>query len=221
MEIDYIQPIVVSAVVLILFFIFYLYKNENKVIMSILSSQYNKVEPVKLEKDTRAQDWIFLILVVALVFILGMKFVTLEVVISDSMRPEFQRGDMILTQSFIKEPNIGDIISFNTEESQYTITHRVVSVEEIIKTKGDNNPYIDDYKTTQKKITSKVIMIDDHPIVIKELGALFIMDYSRMGVISKYGDTFTFMQNLSATIRAWGYILTIISVLAYIMSIKR
>lgn len=220
MQIDYNQAIIGTILFLIVFFLFYLYKHENKYIISILSWQY-KAEPAKLEKDSRFEDWALFILLLVLIIIMGVKLVTFTVVISDSMRPEFQRGDMILMQGFFKDPQVGDIITFNTEDSRYAITHRVYSVGSTITTKGDNIPYPDRYKTTQDKVLLKAITIGDHPIVIKGLGALFITDYAKTGTISKFGDQFTFMQNLSATIRVWGWLITMIALLTYIMSIKR
>lgn len=217
---NYTEPIVVSVAFLIIFLIFYLYKHENKIILNILSSFY-KSKPEKIKKDTRFQDWSILILVLILVFILGIKLITLTVVISDSMKPEFQRGDIIITQSVFKDPEIGDIISFKPSQSQYVITHRIVSIDDTIKTKGDNSPYADKYRTTEDMIISKAIMINNHPVVIKGVGALFITDYSRQGMIFKYGDQFTFMQQLSFTIRTWGYVITIIAIISYIMLIKR
>ena len=65
------------------------------------------------------------------------------------------------------------------------------------------------------------VIIDDKPIVIKGVGALFITDYSRTGVIYKWGDRFTFLQQLSVTIKAWGYVITIIALLLFIISMKR
>ncbi len=220
MQIDYNYAIIGTVLFLVVFFLFYLYKHENKYIINILSWLY-KPEPAKLEKDTRFEDWFLLIILLVLIIIMGVKLVTFTVVISDSMRPEFQRGDMVLMQGFFLEPQVGDIITFTTEDSQYAITHRVYSVGSTITTKGDNIPYPDRYRTTQDKVLLKAIVINDHPVVIKGLGSLFITDYSKTGVISKFGDQFTFMQQLSATIRAWGYIITIIALFAYILSMKR
>jgi signal peptidase len=220
MEINYTEPVVVSLLFLFIFLLFYLYKHENKYIINILSWQY-KTEQAKLEKDTRLQDWLILILLVFLIVIMGVKLLTFTVIISDSMKPEFQRGDMVLMQTIFKEPQVGDIITFSAEDTQYGITHRVVSVDGSITTRGDNNPYKDNYETTQDKVLLKAIIVNNHPIVIKGLGSLFITDYSKQGTIYKYGDQFTFLQQLSATIRAWGYVITIIALLAYIMSMKK
>lgn len=220
-EPNYNEAIIGSALFLIVFLLFFLYKRENKLMINILGLFYSKSKPVELQKDTRLEDWLFLIILLILIFAMGIKLLTFTVIISDSMKPEFQRGDMVLMQGIWKEPQIGDIITFNVEDNQYAITHRVIAVGDMITTKGDNNPWNDNYPTTPDKVILKSISFNGHPIVIKGLGAFFITDYSKTGVIFKYGDQFQFMQNLSATIRAWGYVITIIALFAYIMSIKR
>jgi signal peptidase I len=221
MEANYNEAIIGTILFLIVFLLFYLYKHENKILINILSLFYSRTKPVELKKDTTLQDWTLLILLIILIFAMGIKLVTFTVVVSDSMRPEFQRGDMVLMQSFFKDPQVGDIITFTAVDVQYAVTHRVIKTGDLIQTKGDNNPYIDNYKTTKDKVLLKAIQFNGHPIVIKGLGALFITDYSKQGVIFKYGDQFTFMQQLSATIRAWGYVITIIALFAYVMSMKR
>ncbi|MDF1532869.1 MAG: signal peptidase I, partial [ANME-2 cluster archaeon] len=148
------------------------------------------------------------------------------VVVSDSMIPEFQRGDIIVSQSmFLNNLEEGDIITFNVRNKNIAITHRIIkmggSVGNKIITKGDNNPYKDDFKTTQENVLYKAIIYDEHPIVIKNIGSLFITDYSVEGRIYKYGDQFTFMQQLSATIKQWGYLLTVLALFGYLLSIRR
>jgi signal peptidase I len=218
--IDVTEGIIVSFTLLIVLGVFYLYKKENKLIMRLIVSQY-KPHPAELEKDTRFQDWILLIAMLCLITVFGLKLVTFAVVVSDSMKPEFQRGDMILTQSFNIIPTPGDIVSFKVPDENNPISHRVMSVSggKVI-TRGDNNGYTDGYDTKLTDVTAKAIIFNNHPIVIKNLGALFITDYAAQGVIYKWGDKFTFMQQLSATMRAWGYVITILAVLAYLFMMK-
>ncbi len=218
---DYIEGIAVSMAALVLLFIFSLYLKKNRAVMHVLAYLY-KPKPAELKKDTRSQDWLLLIIMLCLIVIMGMKLVTFTVIISDSMRPEFQRGDMILIQSFELTPEVGDIITFNVTNRRLTVSHRVIELSETGKiiTKGDNNPFKDDFRIEQKNIIAKAIQINGHPIVIKDLGALFITDYSKQGVIFKFGDRFTFLQQLSATVRAWGFIITILALIAYLMTMK-
>jgi signal peptidase I len=221
-NVDISKEIVVSIIVFIIIAIFYLYKKENGFIMWILVSQY-KHKPAELKKDTRRQDWFLLVAIFVLILILGFKLVTLMVVVSDSMTPEFERGDMILTQSIDTIPEVGDIITFHIEDATIAVSHRVKSIDRagIITTKGDNNPYPDKFKTMQKDVIAKAIIFNDHPIVIKGVGTLFITDYKAEGVIFKFGDKFTFMQALSQTIKVWGYVITVISLLGYILLISK
>lgn len=219
--IDVSEGLIVSVIVLILLAVFYLYKKKNKIIIGLIASHY-KPRPAELKKDTTARDWLLFIILLAMVIILGLKMVTPMVIVSDSMKPEFQRGDMIIVQSVFLTPQIGDIITFSVRNKNFDISHRVISVSNgAIITKGDNNPRKDDYGTKQENIKAKAIQFNNHPLVIKELGALFIDDYSKQGVIYKFGDKFAFMQQLSATIKAWGIVITFVSLIGYIMNMHR
>lgn len=219
---DVSEGLIVSGIVLILLAVFYLYKKKNRIIMSLIASQY-KPRPAELKKDTTtARDWLLFAVLLVMVVILGLKLVSPMVVVSDSMKPEFKRGDMIIVQSIILTPQVGDIVTFSVKNKNYDISHRVISVSEnTIITKGDNNPRKDDYDTKQDNIKAIAIQINNHPLVIKDLGALFIVDYSKQGVIYKFGDRFTFLQQLSMTIKAWGIVITIFALLGYIMMMQR
>lgn len=70
------------------------------------------------------------------------------VVLSGSMEPDLQVGDMIVSKQVSGDRvEIGDIITFE-DENGATITHRVVDIiikdgEKLYQTKGDNNSAID------------------------------------------------------------------------------
>ena len=219
--IDVSEGLIVSGFLLIVLSVFYLYKKENRIILGLIVSQY-KSRRAELKKDNTFSDRVLFIALIAMVIILGLKWVSLMVVVSNSMLPEFQRGDMIVVQSIFLTPEPGDIVTFSLKNKNYDVSHRVINnLNGEIITKGDNNPRNDDYDTKQENIKAKAILINNHPIVIKNLGALFITDYSKQGVIYKYGDQFTFLQQLSATIKAWGIIITIFALLGYIMMMQR
>jgi signal peptidase len=219
--IDVSEGLIVSGIVLILLAVFYLFKKENRIIIGMIASQY-KPRRAELKKDHTLSDRVLFIAILAIVIILGLKWVSLMVVVSNSMLPEFQRGDMIVVQSIFLTPEPGDIVTFNLKNKNYDVSHRVINnLNGEIITKGDNNPRNDDYDTKQENIKAKAILINNHPIVIKTLGALFITDYSKQGVIYKYGDQFTFLQQLSATIKTWGIVITIFALLGYIMMMQR
>jgi signal peptidase len=140
-------------------------------------------------------------------------------VISDSMKPQFQRGDLVMSQAIFKDPEVGDIITFNAKGILNSVTHRVTDVNGIyVTTKGDNNPTVDGYGTTKNDIIAKAITIKGSPIVLEGMGSFFILDFSKEGKLNKFGDQFEFMQNLFATIRTWGYVITIIAFSALILS---
>lgn len=215
---DVTEGVIVSTIFLILFLLYFIYRKQNKYVMAALVYLY-KSHPAKLPKDTKKQDWLLFILMLAAVVLFGIKLITLMVVISDSMVPEFQRGDIILAQSIDTTPAVGDIITFNMKDKNFAVSHRVVSISgSSIKTKGDNNPTVDNFgMITQKDIVAKAILVNGRPIVMKGAGIIFITDYSKTGVIYKFGDRYTFLQNLSATIRVWGFLITAICILAYLL----
>ena len=218
---DVSEGLIVSGIVLILLAVFYLFKKENKIIIGMISSLY-KPRHAELKKDTTGRDWLLFIVLLVMVVILGLKLVSPMVVVSDSMKPEFKRGDMIIVQSIMLTPEVGDIVTFSVKNKNYDISHRVISLSDsAIITKGDNNPRKDDYDTKQENIKAKAIQINNHPLVINDFGALFIVDYSKQGVIYKFGDRFTFMQQLSMTIKAWGIVITIFALLGYIIMMQR
>lgn len=217
MQTDITEGIIMSVIFVLLLVLYFMYKRENKYLMKLLVYFYHP-QPAKLPKDTKKQDWFIFILMLFVIVMFGIKLITLMVVVSDSMIPEFQRGDIFIAQSIVTKPEVGDIITFRVKERSLNISHRVVGIEgERIITKGDHNPQTDNYGViTQKEIMAKAILYEGHPIVLKQVGALFITDYSKTGVIYKFGDRFTFLQQLSATIRAWGFILSALAIMAYI-----
>ncbi len=219
-EIDYTMPIFVSGVFTLLLFVFYLYKSENsKVMHFLLRLRKNRHGHAKIKKDTRKHDALMLVILMILISAFSLKFIQFAVIISDSMKPEFARGDLVLTQSLFKEPEKGDIVMFTASGVQNPLTHRVMDVRgDLVTTKGDNSPIFDDYGTTKSDILAKVVEINGKPAVIKSVGSYFILDFSKEGKLYKYGDQFTFLQNMFLTIRTWGYVITAISLIALIMS---
>ncbi len=219
--VDYALPLLVSGIFMLLLCVFYCYKTEKGVVMRFLSTLFMKsrYKPVKLQRDTRERDTILLIVLVILIMAFGLKIISFAVVVSDSMKPEFQRGDLVLTQSVFKDIQKGDIVTFKAGEVQNPVTHRVVNVQEnMVTTKGDNNPLVDDYSTTKDDIIAKAIVLNGHPVVIKGAGAYFILDFSKEGKLYKYGDQYTFLQQMFLTIRTWGYVITIIAFTALVLS---
>jgi signal peptidase len=220
-DIDFTIPILISGVFTLLLVIFYLYKKENSIVMGLLSGWFMKTRyrPAELQKDTRKKDSFLLAILVVLILAFGFKFITFQVVVSDSMKPVFERGDMVLSQAISKEPQVGDIATFKAADVQNPITHRIIGIQNnIVTTKGDNNPLPDGYATTKNDIIAKAIVIEGQPIVLKGVGSYFILDFTQQGAVSKYGDKFTFLQQMFQVIRTWGYVITIIAFSALLMS---
>jgi signal peptidase len=220
-EVDYTVPLIISGIFTILLLGFYLYKSENSVAMRFISSWYmkNRYSRAIIQRDTRREDGILLIIVLVLILAFGLKFFLFIAVISDSMKPEFERGDLIFTQAISKEPQIGDIITFKAVGVENTVTHRVIGIQnEFVTTKGDNNPLADDYGTTKKDIVAKAVIIDGHPVVLKGMGSFFILDFSKEGKLRKFGDQYDFLQKMFMMIRTWGYVITIIAFSALLLS---
>ncbi len=220
-EINYITPLIVTGIFALLLLVFYYYKSENSIVMRFISSWYMKhrYSRAEIQKDTRGRDTILLIGLIILILTFGLKIIFFTAVVSNSMKPEFQRGDMVLTQAISTDPQVGDIVTFKAYGEVNPITHRVVGIQDnIVRTKGDNNPLPDDYGTTKSDIIAKAIVINGHPFVLKGMGSYFILDFSREGKLYKFGDQFEFLQRMFMTIRTWGYVITIIAFSALIVS---
>lgn len=219
-DVNFLIPTFVSLIFALALIAFYFYKSNNNTLMGILARlTWQRYKPAEIRKDTRSRDAIMLVILFIMIFAFGLKLISFAVIISDSMKPQFQRGDLILTQSIIKEPNVGDIITFKANNVQNPVTHRVINVRDnIVTTKGDNNPLVDSYATKKEDILAKAIVIGNNTAVIKGVGSYFILDFSKEGKLYKFGDQYTFIQQMFITIRTWGYVITLIAVTMLIMS---
>ncbi|KTW31853.1 signal peptidase I [Pneumocystis jirovecii RU7] len=70
------------------------------------------------------------------------------VVLSGSMEPAFQRGDILFLDNRQQRVNIGDIVVYRVKEHDIPIVHRVIQERhghesQKVLTKGDNNRYDD------------------------------------------------------------------------------
>jgi signal peptidase I len=82
------------------------------------------------------------------------------VIMSNSMYPTLERGDMAIVSGDTTEINVGDIIVFNAEGTN--IIHRVAEIKQIgdenyYITKGDNNAVSDLFSTPKNRIIGKVV----------------------------------------------------------------
>lgn len=90
-----------------------------------------------------------LVLVAIVTFMTGVFSYRPLAVMSDSMRPTFARGAMVVVQERTVDMQVGDIIQYQRQDRM--IIHRVVGIDEAsegaaartIYTKGDNSPSVD------------------------------------------------------------------------------
>lgn len=88
------------------------------------------------------------------------------VILTQSMYPTIEAGDMVITYKLDKGYKIGDVITFNSTRSSseaVTITHRVVDTVKTngvkyYQTKGDNNNAPDTSRVSEKDVIGKVIV---------------------------------------------------------------
>ncbi len=103
------------------------------------------------------------------------------VVISGSMEPEIQIGDIVVAKNAKNENlNVGDIICFR--QGQSVVTHRISQKNEEgddinYKTKGDNNNAEDTGTITKREIEGKVIKI------IPKLGKVSLMLQNKIAIV--------------------------------------
>lgn len=65
-------------------------------------------------------------------------------VVSNSMYPTFEKGDVIFTNTSHKDPKVGDMISYHATWLNGLVTHRVIKIDgNTIEVKGDNNSFPD------------------------------------------------------------------------------
>ena len=140
-------------------------------------------------------------------------YIFFTVPVSNSMRPTFEAGDLVLMQKFDVEPHKGDIIMFGLAVigKDQIITHRVYSVNtEGIKTKGDAGG-IDYWILRPEQIHAKAVTIGGQPIVIKYVGNYFL----NTQVSSTYALEFGFMQAIARGGKQLGLLIFVICLVAY------
>lgn len=154
--------------------------------------------------------------VLLIAFILYVKLIFFTVVISDSMNPTIEKGDLVLMQKIYVKPEIGDIITFKVPDVELPVTHRIVSIsgDEMI-TRGDANPNEDSWRITSSNILGKIFVISTKPVIIKNLGDYFLVDASQNG--KTYGPEFNAMSTLIKGIKLTGFIIFSICILLYLV----
>lgn len=91
----------------------------------------------------------------------------LQTVLSDSMKPHWQAGDVVLsTPRATRDLAVGDVITFTAPvDGRPSITHRIVAIEEagdspIVRTKGDANDAEDSWGAIRLEGNGTVQRVD-------------------------------------------------------------
>lgn len=104
--------------------------------------------------------FITLALAVICVYAFGLR---LDVVLSDSMSPEFYKDDIVIVRAY-DDYKVGDIVEYQISEVSKPVTHRIVEKTgtgstAVYRTKGDANPSSEAYTISHSQINGKVISV--------------------------------------------------------------
>jgi signal peptidase I len=154
---------------------------------------------------------IFFLILVA--FIVLNHYVSFVVVTSDSMATTFEKGDLVLMQSINRIPQEREIIQFNVPSRKLPVVHRVneITPSGNYITKGDFNPYPDDWIIKASQVQAKTIILFGKPVIIPKIGDLFIVEsrFTRFGT-----SAFSFAAGVINIFKLLALIIFILAVLS-------
>ena len=171
---------------------------------------------IKPEKRHTLTHAVPVLLTLCIFLLLATKSIFFAAVVSGSMQPTFERGDLVLMQSLHKTVNERDIIMFNNNIYAHPITHRAVEVSDKgIRTKGDANQYVDAWTLGEGNVVGKVVTLGGRPIVIKDWGIFFILE-NRGEALPLFGSDYAKYQLFLSVLRTYGLVISLISLLIYV-----
>ncbi len=164
-----------------------------------------------------------LIIVVIVAYLFYNQLLFFAVVGSGSMEPTLMTGDLVMIQNIDAEPQIGDIVMFETSAVTIPVIHRVHSVSERgFRTKGDAaGSRADDWVVSDDQVCGEAVEIGGEPIVIRSFGRYFIEDVPDGETYTKYGREYGFVKKLVQSVKSLGLVIFIVCILMYILSAKR
>ncbi len=192
-------------------------KNPSKNVRKVKTEKYLS-EMIKKKNKTRKLIIIlleFFLLFLAIYFALAMK-IFWAVVVSNSMSPTFERGDMVLIQTFDKNPKPGDIVMFIKKDINLPLTHRVLNVKGNLVFTGGDASGPDSSPIHKAEIIGKAVTVFGRPIVIKGVGNYFILDAKQLRDITPYGEEYLFYKEMLETFRQYAVAIIIMAISAYI-----
>lgn len=163
-------------------------------------------------------------LTIFVAYILSAQLFFFAIVTSGSMEPTFKKGDLVFMQNVLVKPKPGDIIIFNDPQEKIagskpvTVTHRITDVAgDTIRTKGDNNPALDSWRVNKKDILGRAIILNDKPVVLKDVGNYFLLDYRS----TQYTAEFLAIAKTIQNMRTMGIMIFFVCLVMYLfLSIK-
>ena len=104
------------------------------------------------------------------------------VVLTGSMEPAFQRGDVLFLWNRESRNNVGDVVVYETSQREIPIVHRVLrehhnEKKQFLLTKGDNNP-VDDlslYGRKQQYLNKETDLVGTVKAYVPKVGYITIL----------------------------------------------
>ena len=163
-------------------------------------------------------------LTIFVAYLLSAQLFFFAIVTSGSMEPTFKKGDLVFMQDVLVKPKTGDIIIFTDPQGitvgnrPVTVTHRITDIAgDIIRTKGDNNPAPDSWRINKKTILGKALILNDKPVVLKDVGKYFLLDFRT----TEYNEEFLAIAKTIQNMRAMGIMIFFVCLVLYLfLSIK-
>ena len=109
---------------------------------------------------------IIVLMIMLICFVAGLFKYKPVAIMSNSMKPKFSRGDVVIIsdieQKDVGNLKIGDIIVYRLDNSR--VIHRIAEIKEyngklFFRTKGDNNPTVDRDYVEKEQILGVVEMV--------------------------------------------------------------
>jgi len=106
------------------------------------------------------------------------------IVMTGSMEPNYNIGDLIIVKEIAKENiNINDVITYSLENGKDTVTHRVVEIvnqdgETMYRTKGDNNNSADSELVKYSQVQGTIFL------KIDKIGAFITKFITGAGIVT-------------------------------------
>lgn len=142
-------------------------------VWQIYRDETSKTRAYKGENDTMGWVVTSVVAIIIVWFSQGVFSYSPRVILSGSMQPGIQIGDIVIIHKIDgQEAQVGDIIMFPMGNMK--VTHRVISIKEIngvkyFTTKGDANPVPEEDPVSEKNVKGKVVM------VVPKLGKLTLL----------------------------------------------